>query len=102
MAHYKRGKCRYHYGAGRMSDKTRRKHYGMKVKPGRWIIYDDDWEHPYWYNLYSKSPRWHRIIFHHRKHRSATREIERKVLTGKIDADGAVWPDKKKPVIYYW
>lgn len=73
MAHYKRGKCRFH-GKGHRSDKT-------------WFM--------------STEPRWHNILFHRRPFRRADKRLAKKVLAG-IDPDNLAWPRFHRPQIYYW
>jgi hypothetical protein len=46
-------------------------------------------------------PRYWDKTHHIRPARAGTRRLERAVVTG-ADADGLVWPDGRKPHIYYW
>jgi hypothetical protein len=100
MAHYKRGKCRYQAPYTMTSDTTRRSELGLKPVRDNWSRLD--WLHPYYFNLYSRCPKWHRIIFHHRKRRQAERALERAAVMDRHDHDDVAWPLRKKPVLYYW
>lgn len=113
MAHYKRGKCRYHGKTRHCSETFIRRRRGLKPvvipdgPPGR------EW-HPWWqqhkrifwpsgaYHWYSTSPAWHDILHHSRPRRSKEKRLEKAILAGRIEADEAMWPLSKRPHIWYW
>lgn len=109
MAHYKRGKSRAQGSCRYPSDTTLRKRFGLKPVrlPEGWWRYPKgtvqmSWDHPFYWNIYGKARRPWRKVFHVKPLRAATRRMERAALMERHDGDDVVWPDKKKPVNYYW
>lgn len=108
MAHYKRKRCRYLGKSRRNSTTFTRKRWGMKpIKiPHDWwdldIPYSILWptNTGYWWG--NSYPRSWDIQYHTRPRRGREKAMERKVLSGRVDADEAVWPLSKKPHVYYW
>lgn len=89
MAHYKRKRprtagCGYYSGNGL---KNRLDELGVAPRDRR------RWSRGY--------PRWWDKMFHTRPSRSRTKMLEKKVLRD-ADPDNMVWPDGRKPHIYYW
>lgn len=122
MAHYKRGKCRYNGKCRHASLTFYRKRWGLKPiivprferPPGskRWEkVWKEAWlSHrdmvrrawPDEFSMMSNYPRSWDIQFHTRPRRAKEKLVERKIVTGKIDPDEAIFPLSKKPHIYYW
>lgn len=110
MANFKRKKCRGNcFRSNRGSETARRAKLGFKphrIPDLSWW----DWHAgrrwsgfwPGWYHPYSKSPAWWDRTYNTRPHRTKTRRMERKILTGQIDPEDAAWPLQNKPVDFYW
>lgn len=85
MAHYKRKRPRT-VGGHRYSAKGLE--YRLKIAP----------EDLRWLQSY---PRWHDKLFHSRPARRQVKLLEVQVIKG-ADTDDLVWPDGRKPHVYYW
>jgi hypothetical protein len=85
MAHYKRKKPRTspsgYYSANGLKNRLGKRHHDRA-----WI---GNW------------PRHWDKVYHTRPARSKTRSLERSIMLGS-DPDNMVWPDNRKPHIYYW
>lgn len=88
MAHYKRKKCRLQptnrYSTNGL--KWRLAEVGKSPRPFAWV---------------EESPKFWDLQYHTRPKRSRERMLERAVLKGE-DPANMVWPDGRKPYIYYW
>lgn len=106
MAHYKRGKCRYHlHKTIRGSEASRLARIGRRpVRPRdglkRWQD-DEFWKVICDWRWLSTWPRSHDYIYHTRPHRAATKRLEREIKNG-VDPDNVVWPLAKRPHHYCW
>lgn len=67
----------------------------LAMNPGRAKDIDDSFH-------WMKDPRWWRHDFHTVPARARTREQITGIMHGKLDPDDLVWPDGKKPKIWYW
>ena len=85
MAHYKRKRPRT-VGGHRYSSKALE--YRLKLGPNE-VFWLQSW------------PRWHDKLFHTRPTRRKTKSMEQALLKG-ADPEGIVWPDGRKPHVYYW
>jgi len=85
MAHYKRKRPRT-VGGHRYSSKALEYRLKLDAQNLRWL---------------QSYPRWHDKLFHTRPARRQTKFLAIQVLKG-ADADGLVWPDGRKPHVYYW
>lgn len=113
MAHYKRGKCRYH-GKGRTYSETfYRKRHGLRpvVVPegpkshAEWRIWWGQNSKRFWpdeFNMLANWPRAWDILHHTRPRRARDKRTTRGIRDGRIDPDEAIWSLEKKPHIYYW
>ena len=63
----------------------------------------DPHDHTTWAAMYwlGNWPRVHDVLHHSRPTRRRVHALERKVLRG-ADPDDLVWPDGRKPHVYYW
>lgn len=126
MAHYKRGKCRYHCpNAIRGSLTSWRAKHGMHPARIDWSDIPDwrnrkssaEWDamwHPRGqhgnrgkkisgpYSTMASYPAWWDRLFHTRPRRAREKLMTKAILAGKLDADNIAWPLAKKPHIWYW
>jgi hypothetical protein len=85
--HYKRKRAR--------TNQTRRSYDERRVKASHPTLCERLW--------LRRWPRWWDIVFHRRPERRKTRAAERKIVTGVVDVDAAIWPlGNNKPHSYYW
>lgn len=101
-----------------MSRTYRRTQKGQKrswlFRPSSWRTWDKEIEHfvsryphrardidDYFHWLHNEPWYW-RHNYHTIPMRAETRHLIHWVLSDKTDADDLVWPDGKKPHIYYW
>jgi hypothetical protein len=85
MAHYKKKRPRTN-PAGYYSANALKHRLGEKYDDHAW---SSNW------------PRYWDKIFHIRPARRKNRQLEHSILRG-ADPDNMVWPDDRKPHIYYW
>lgn len=85
MAHYKRKRPRTS-SSGHYSGKGLEYRLGIDAREVSWLA---NW------------PRYWDKIFHIRPARARTHQLERGVILGD-DPDNMVWPDGRKPHIYFW
>lgn len=85
MAHYKRKKPRQAPSRG-YSGRALARRIGED-------LFNEVWMKNY--------PRHWDKVFHTRPARARTRLLEQRILRGE-DPDDLVWPDYRKPHIYYW
>ena len=106
MAHYKRKRCRYQAHWKYPAQAFIRKRLGLRpVNPNHHDYSSEEWRrlwpdgtgHPC-----NHSPRWADILWHSRPRRHKDRAECRRVVSGNVDPDEALWQLEKKPHIYYW
>lgn len=85
MAHFKRKRAR-------TARSSRYSSNGLKYRLG------DRYDDRMWIGGW---PRQHDILFHTRPTRRKKQRLEKKVLRGS-DTEDMVWPDGRKPHVYYW
>jgi len=85
MAHYKRKKSRTS-SSGYYSSKGLKNRLGERHDRFSWL---QNW------------PRHWDIVYHTRPSRAKARRLEGQVMKG-ADPDNMIWPDGRKPHIYYW
>lgn len=90
MAHYKRKKSRSQ-SSGYYSQN------GLKNRLDDLGVAEGDRKR--WHKHY---PRHWDKVYHTKPARIKTHRLEHEVCSGRRDADDTVWPDGRKPHIYYW
>jgi hypothetical protein len=85
MAHFKRKKSRSS-PSGNYSRMGLRNRLGDRYDDRSWL---QNW------------PRHWDKVYHTRPCRAKNRRLEREIMNG-TDPDNMVWPDGRKPHIYYW
>lgn len=85
MAHYKRKRARTK-SSGYYSANALKYRLGDKYNDRLWLR---NW------------PRYWDKVMHTRPFRTRTRQLEHAVMQGN-DPDAILWPDGRKPHIYYW
>lgn len=88
MAHFKKRRPRSKPGTGYSSK-------GLAHRLDGRVPYGD---RRHWTRSY---PRYWDIVYHIRPARAERHALERAVLAGR-DPDDMVWPDGRKPHVYYW
>lgn len=116
MANFKRRKPRSKTTGTTTAEVTRRKKLGITplITPKH-----PGWDAPIqekmaWRNIYygesyirryswaSSYPAWWDRVFHNRPARAKSNQLIRLVMREIRDPDDLVWPDHRKPHIYYW
>ncbi|EPX78114.1 hypothetical protein [Salipiger mucosus] len=85
MAHFKRKRSRQH-PSGNYSANGLARRIGPRMNDRKWT---------------DSYPRWWDKAFHTKPKRARETLLKRAVLKGE-DPDDMVWPDGRKPHIYYW
>lgn len=90
MSHYKRKKARTS-GCGHYSNN------GLENRLKARGISKEEMKH-----FYDSHPRHWDKVMHTRPARIRSNRLAHLITKGVIDADDTVWPDYRKPHIYYW
>jgi hypothetical protein len=105
MAHYKRGYPRS-TSTGLTSVTEFRKKCGLKpYKLPAWNSDERLATRKHWpdeFNMMANWPRWWDVLYHTRPARRKAKAMMLKIRIGRIDPDDTMFPDYRKPLIYYW